>query len=53
MDDPISNLNNPSIFDNKPQENKIPEVNIPPREMSHEGNSRGKIQIIVYIREIR
>jgi len=52
MDDSISNLNNPSIFDNKPQENKIPEVKIHPREMSHEEIQEEKFKLLCILERL-
>ena len=55
LDDPIKDLNNPTIFENKPEppkHNKIPEVKIPPKEMSYEEIQEEKFKLLCILERL-
>ena len=53
-EDPIGNLNNPTIFENKIPENKpsIPEVKILPKEMSHSEIQEEKFKLLCILERL-
>ena len=52
--DNLGDLNNPSIFDNKTSENKpsIPEVFVPPKEMSHNEIQEEKFKLLCILERL-